>query len=75
MLQSVKGIFQAGKIELSETPPAGVEGPVIVTFLSGSGVNLSDRGIEAEQAKDLRHRLNAFAEDWRRPEMDVYDAL
>ncbi len=74
MLQSIKGIFHAGKIELSESPPADAEGPVIVTFLSGSGVNLSERGIEPEQAQDLRHRLNAFAEDWQRPEMDVYDA-
>jgi hypothetical protein len=58
MLFSVKGIFRAGKIELTEMPPAGVEGPVIVTFLSGSGVNLSDREIEPEPAKDLRHRLS-----------------
>ncbi|MCC6123863.1 MAG: hypothetical protein IT426_02790 [Pirellulales bacterium] len=75
MLQSAKGIFHAGKIELTESPPAGFEGPVIVTFLSGTGINLPDRGIEPEQARDLRHRLNAFAEDWQRSEMDVYDAL
>ena len=72
---SVKGIFRAGKIELTEMLPAGVEGPVIVTFLSGFSVNLSDRGVEPEQANDLRHRLSAFTEDWQRPEMDAYDAL
>ena len=27
------------------------------------------------QAADLRHRLAAFAEDWDRPEMDIYDEL
>ena len=75
MLHSIKGIYHADKIELSEMPPEGYEGSVIVTFLFRSGLNLSDRGIEPEQAKDLRHRLNAFAEDWQQPEMDDYDAL
>jgi len=37
-------------------------------------VDLAKREIEAKQAADLRHRLAAFAEDWQRPEMDVYDA-
>jgi hypothetical protein len=75
MLQSARGIFHAGKIELTESPPEGVEGPVIVTFLSGSDVDLSIRGIDPEQAQDLRRRLHAFTEDWQRPEMDAYDAL
>jgi hypothetical protein len=75
MLQSAKGVFHAGKIELIESPPDGVEGPVIVTFLNGPGIDLADRGIDQVQAENLRHRLNAFAEDWQRPEMDVYNAL
>ena len=37
-------------------------------------VDLGQRGIDPDQAADLRHRLAAFAEDWELPEMDVYDA-
>jgi len=38
-------------------------------------VELVDRGIDVAQAEDLRFRLSAFAEDWDRPEMDVYDQM
>lgn len=37
------------------------------------GVNLRDRGIGEGQARDLRARLQAFAEDWDRPEASIYD--
>lgn len=36
-------------------------------------VDLRARGISRDQAADLRQRLSTFAEDWNRPEMDVYD--
>jgi hypothetical protein len=36
-------------------------------------IDLRELGIDKEQAADLRWRLRAFAEDWQRPEMDVYD--
>ena len=38
-----------------------------------SAVELHDRGIDKAQAADLRSRLNAFAEDWDRPEASIYD--
>ena len=39
-------------------------------------VELVDPLPEAEpQAADLRRRLAAFAEDWNRPEMAIYDDL
>ncbi len=34
---------------------------------------LRDLGISKKQAAALRARLATFAEDWERPEMDVYD--
>lgn len=74
MLKSVEGIFQAGKIEFLETPPAGAEGKVIVTFLGDGAVDLASRGISEADAASLRQRLKAFADDWDRPEMDIYDA-
>lgn len=77
MLQSVEGIYRNGKIELLETPADIEEAQVIVTFMPKSGlVNLRSRGIDQEQAADLRVRLRRFAPDWEQlPEMDVYDAL
>ncbi len=76
MVKSVEGIYRAGKVELLELPPPGTEGRVIVTFLSvPAAVNLAERGIDPDQADNLRRRLAAFAEDWSRSEMDVYDAL
>ena len=76
MLHSVEGIYHNGKVELLETP-AGMDGVrVIVTFLSTPGsVDLPSRGIEQEQAANLRARLQSFAEDWERPDMAAYDAL
>ena len=74
MLKSVEGVYHNGKVELLEPAPEGVAGRVIVTFLSdATPVDLAGRGIGQRQAGDLRKRLAAFAEDWQRPEMDVYD--
>jgi hypothetical protein len=76
MMKSVKGVCRNGRVELLEPLPESSEGQVIVTFLASDPANLSDRGIDGEQAADdLRRRLGAFEEDWDRPEMDVYDAL
>jgi hypothetical protein len=38
-----------------------------------NGIDLSARGIDETQAADLRARLRTFAEDWDRPEADIYD--
>ncbi len=76
MLQSIEGIYRNGKIELLETPADIEEAQVIVTFIPKSGlVNLRSRGIDQEQAADLRVRLSRLAPDWELPEMDAYDAL
>ena len=76
MLKSVKGIYRDGKVVLLETPGDLTEGKVIVTFLAESGlVELQSRGIDREQAGDLRIRLSRFAEDWERPEMDTHADL
>jgi hypothetical protein len=75
MLKSVEGIYRNGQIELLESPPADLEGKVIVTFLNGASVDLAKRGIDERQAADLRQRLKPFSDDWDRPEMDVYDAV
>ncbi|MEG4043147.1 hypothetical protein [Microcoleus sp. Pol17_C1] len=76
MLQSVEGIYRNGKIELLEMPANIEEAQVIVTFMPQGGlVNLQSRGINQEQAADLRVRLSRFAPDWELPEMDAYDAL
>lgn len=75
MLNSVGGIYRDGKEELLESAPPHAAGRVIVTFLDGATIDLSERGIGEEQAADLRRRLATFAEDWNKPEMDAYDAI
>jgi hypothetical protein len=60
---------------LLDPAPEGAEGRVIVTFLPEAKlVGLAERGIDQQQAADLRRRFALFAEDWECPEMDVYDA-
>ena len=78
MVKAVEGIFRDGKVELLEPAPTTGDAQVIVTFLIKSApgeVDLLSRGIAPQQAAELRSRLEAFAEDWSRPEMDVYDAV
>ncbi len=38
-----------------------------------NGIDPGARGIDEIQAADLRARLKTFAEDWNRPEADIYD--
>ena len=38
-----------------------------------NGIDLEAQGIDEIQAVDLRARLKTFAEDWNRPEADIYD--
>jgi len=75
LLNSVEGVYRDGKVELLEPAPPNATGRVIVTFMSAAPVDLAERGIDQVQAADLRRRLAAFADDWGRPEMDVYDAM
>ena len=75
MSKTVEGIYRDGKIELLETPPDVNKERVVVTFVNQDTVDLAERGIDEGQAADLRTRLQAFAEDWERPEMEAYDDL
>lgn len=70
---TVEGNYKDDKVELVEKPPQITEAKVLVTFLKPEGIDLRARGISESQAADLRQRLSTFAEDWNRPEMDVYD--
>ncbi len=76
MLKSFQGIYRDGKVELLERPEDSDGSRVIVTFLPESqSIDLRERGISREEAAEMRFRFGAGAEDWDRPEMDVYDAL
>jgi hypothetical protein len=76
MLKAVEGVFRNGKVSLLEPAPVIGEPRVIVTFLSVKGeTDLPTRGMDGPRAAELRKRLRTFAEDWSRPEMDVYDAI
>ena len=74
MLTSITGVYRHGQIILTEQPgdfPDDTQ--VIVTFLTTGGVDLVARGIDVQQAADLRSRLHSFAAEWDSPDMDVYD--
>ena len=70
---TIEGTYKNGQIILTETPKELSESKVLVTFLDTKEVNLKERGIGKTQAAELRGKLNGIAEDWNRPEMDVYD--
>ena len=55
------------------TPGVFVDSPVVPHEATSPSVDLRAHGISREQAADLRARLMPFAEDWERPEMDIYD--
>ena len=74
MLKSVEGVYRDGRIELVELPSEVRDlTRVIVTFLESSPLSLQARGINEDQAADLRAQLYTFCEDWDSPEMDIYD--
>ncbi len=73
-LRSIEGIYRKGKVELTEMPEdVPDETKVIVTFLTAPSFRLAEHGISVAQAVELRARLQAFAEDWDSPEMEIYD--
>jgi hypothetical protein len=45
----------------------------ILQVEGNGGVDLPGRGIDQAHAAELRARLKTFAEDWERPEADIYD--
>jgi hypothetical protein len=75
MMQSVEGDFRDGKVELFETPPDVKGARVIVTFLPPreGPINLRALGISEIEAGKKRQQFETIADDWERPEMDVYD--
>ncbi len=76
MVKSVEGVYRNGRVDLSEPIEEADGSGVIVTWVgSPEPIDLRERGIDESQAGDLRRRLSTFAEDWDRPEMNVYDEL
>jgi len=74
MVTAVHGVYRRGKVELIKAPNNLREDtPVLVTFVDPGNIDLRAQGIDEAQAADLRARLTTFAEDWSRPDMDVYD--
>ncbi|MEO7297800.1 MAG: hypothetical protein ABI042_04410 [Verrucomicrobiota bacterium] len=70
---TIEGTYKDGKVELAEKPAQVNHSRVLVTFLESNGVDLQTHGIDETHAAELRARLKTFAEDWERPEADIYD--
>ena len=74
MYTTVAGVYRNGHVELAERPVlVQEESQVFVTFLNGGTTNLRARGIDEQQAAEIRAQFAAFAPDWDSPEMDIYD--
>ncbi len=58
---------------LAEVPENIKESKVLVSFLDTKQIDLREREINKAQAAELRGKFSAIAEDWERPEMDIYD--
>ena len=69
---TIEGIYKNGQVLLSEIPNLS-ESRVLITFLATQEVNLADRGIDENQAFELKTKLNSISNDWNQPEMDIYD--
>jgi len=70
---TIEGTYKNGQVTLTETPVEVGESKVLVTFLEIKEINLPERGIGKAQAAELKAKLSTMAEDWNKPEMDVYD--
>lgn len=70
---TIEGTYKNGQVILTETPTQLSESKVLVTFLEIKEISLSERGIDKTQAAELKGKFNTIAEDWSRPEMDIYD--
>ncbi len=70
---TIEGIYKNGQIVLTEKPTRLGESKVLATFLEPREINLAERGIGQVQAAELKAKFGTMAEDWNKPEMDVYD--
>ncbi|MGH9783334.1 MAG: hypothetical protein ACRD88_04040 [Terriglobia bacterium] len=73
MSKSIGGVYRDGKVELAKVPLDVPEGTRVMVTFPETSHDLRELGMDEAQAADLRGRLQAFAEDWESPEMDVYD--
>ncbi len=70
---TIEGIYKDGQVVLAETPEEVAESRVLVTFLNTKLIDLQELGIGKEEAAEMRAKLSSIADDWNRPEMDIYD--
>lgn len=70
---TIEGIYKNGQVVLAETPEEVAESRVLVTFLNTRLIDLQELGISKEEAAEMRGKFDTIAEDWERPEMDIYD--
>ena len=71
---TVEGTYENGKVRITKKPARVKRARVLVTFLPAGQIDLRARGIDRKQARELRARVKTFADDWNRPEMEIYDA-
>lgn len=70
---TIEGTYKNGQVILDEKPEELNESKVLVMFLETREIDLRERGFDEQQAEKLKAKFNTIAEDWNRPEMDIYD--
>lgn len=74
MLKTITGIYQQGKININQYPENIKEGTqVIITFLESNQIDLESRGINKQEAQNIKENLSIFEDDWTKEEMNIYD--
>lgn len=70
---TIEETYKNGQVTLTETPEKVAESRVLVTFLNTRHIDLQEIGISKDEAAELRGKFDTIAEDWEKPEMDIYD--
>jgi hypothetical protein len=70
---TIEGTYKDGTIVLTDPPADVTESRVLVTFVQPEQINLAERGIDRDEAAELRAKLSTISDDWDRSEMDIYD--
>lgn len=73
MYKTVSGTCKGGIVQLGESIPGLLDGPVLVTFLDTTSEQPAAPNLTSSQIAELRGKLAAWEEDWNAPGMELYD--
>jgi len=75
MLLTIEGVYENGRVDLTELPRDVSHAKVIVTFLAAETPVAVPPTFTPGEVAELRGKLAAWNDDWNAPGMEAYDAL